>query len=626
MWWAEVDAPGKLGRAAWPGSGIGVADDLAHLRDHHRASIVLAVADDATEVVDAARELSLDVRQLVPGSPAGRVRQQGTALAADLRAGRRVVVVGPDPSAAALPACFALVLLGKNPAESERALGGSALAARERDALAELLAEREGAVAERSASEGTGGVAGSADDGAQARETSLVVTSAGSVRAAEPMSAEPSSGEAIAAADASEVAPALHADRDGQNEKSGASVAAPAHGRSGAPASSGGGAALAGGEAGRAPASEVDATLRGDTEGQRAAVGEKPEKPSAGAKPRAKTGATGADLTSGSKPAGDTDPASIARSPRLSRLAGAVLGAAIGDAMGHPTEFIRSFEAIREEFGPDGVQGYEKWIDEAGRRVAPYTDDTQMAEQVLRSLFWSRERDADLDATMRELAARFVSWADEPQGGHRAPGNACLAGCRNLKRGVPWYEAGGPTAGGCGSVMRAYPFGLVFAGDLARAERWAVAHSKLTHRDPIALAASAAMAVGVARVLRDDPLEVVLSEMVAAACRYSPKTAGMMARALDEAQSGVPPETTLARLEGWAAHEAIAAAVYLFARHPDDPRAAILEGANTPGDSDSLATLAGALVGARCGIGALPADWVRDVERSAELLALASAV
>jgi ADP-ribosylglycohydrolase len=100
----------------------------------------------------------------------------------------------------------------------------------------------------------------------------------------------------------------------------------------------------------------------------------------------------------------------------------------------------------------------------------------------------------------------------------------------------------------------------------------------------------------------------------------------MMATAYDEARTGVPPSKTLERLEGWAAHEAIAAAVYLFARHPDDPAAAILEGANTPGDSDSLATLAGALVGARCGVEALPAEWVREVERTEELAGLAERI
>ncbi|HJL46565.1 MAG TPA: ADP-ribosylglycohydrolase family protein, partial [Polyangiaceae bacterium LLY-WYZ-15_(1-7)] len=325
-------------------------------------------------------------------------------------------------------------------------------------------------------------------------------------------------------------------------------------------------------------------------------------------------------------PSAAPTPDELAADPWQSRVAGAVLGAAIGDALGHPTEFVGSFESLRAKWPPSGVTGFELWWEKGGRRFAPYTDDTQMAEVVLRGLLWARDRDAGLDAAMTKIAEGFVAWADHPQGGHRAPGNACLAGCRALARGVPWHEAGGPKAGGCGSVMRAYPFGLLFHDDLARAERWAVAHSRLTHGDPIALAACAAMAVGVARTLRGEPVTTVLSEMIAAACRHSPRTGAMMARALDEAWDGTPPETTLKRLEGWAAHEAIAAAIYLVARHPDDPRAALLEAANTPGDSDSLATLAGALVGARVGLAAIPEDWVRDVERSETFLGLAARV
>jgi ADP-ribosylglycohydrolase len=305
------------------------------------------------------------------------------------------------------------------------------------------------------------------------------------------------------------------------------------------------------------------------------------------------------------------------------RNLGAVLGGAIGDAMGHPTEFVGSFEGIRDRYGPDGVTRFELYWDRGGQRFAPYTDDTQMAEVVLRTLLGGHE---DLDEAMRRMATGFVEWSESPQGGHRAPGNACMSGCRQLARGVAWHQAGGETAGGCGSVMRAYPFGLVFSGDLDRAELWAVEHSKLTHRDPIALAASAAMAVGMARIVRDEPPDLVTSEMTAAACRYSARTAAMMATAIEEARTGVKPTVTLQRLQAWAAHEAIAAAVYIFTRHPDDPRAAILEGANTPGDSDSIATLAGAMVGARCGVQALPAEWVRDVERSTELSELAERI
>ena len=308
---------------------------------------------------------------------------------------------------------------------------------------------------------------------------------------------------------------------------------------------------------------------------------------------------------------------------RRARFAGAVLGAAIGDAMGHPTEFISSLESIRTRFGPEGVTRFELYWEREGRHFAPYTDDTQMAEVVLRTLV---EGHADLDEAMARMAEGFVDWSRNPQGGHRAPGNACMAGCRALALGTHWAEAGGPTAGGCGSVMRAYPFGLVFADDLERAEQWAVAHSRLTHRDPIALAACAAMAVGMARTVRGEAPALVVSEMVAAACRYSARTAAMMATAVEEARTGVEPRVTLQRLQAWAAHEAIAAAVYIYTRHPDDPRAAILEGANTPGDSDSIATLAGALVGARGGVDALPAEWVRDVERSEDLTELAGRI
>jgi ADP-ribosylglycohydrolase len=291
--------------------------------------------------------------------------------------------------------------------------------------------------------------------------------------------------------------------------------------------------------------------------------------------------------------------------------------------MGHPTEFL-NMAAIKQNYGLQGVQRFELWWDREAQRFAPYTDDTQMAEIVLRGLL-SNSDGASLDAAMTGIASGFVEWEHNPQGGHRSPGNACLAGAHALAGGAHWAVAGGVKAGGCGSVMRAYPFGLLFAGDLEKAEHWAVEHSKLTHRDPIALAACAAMAVGVARTLRDDPAQQVLGAMTEAAARHDTGTAAMIERALHDAHAGVPPSVALDRLRGWAAHEAIAAAAYVVARHPADASAAILEGANTPGDSDSIATLAGALVGARTGLEGLPTDWVRDVERSSELRALAKA-
>ena len=312
--------------------------------------------------------------------------------------------------------------------------------------------------------------------------------------------------------------------------------------------------------------------------------------------------------------------------PRQSQVVGAVLGAAIGDAMGHPTEFIKSFDGIWSTYGTSGVTKYELFWGEGQDRFAPYTDDTQMAEAVLRGLLEGREAGGDLDATMRRIAARFIEWEKTPQGGHRAPGNACRQGCKAMANGTHWSEAGDKEAGGCGSVMRAYPFGIVFADDPVRAEAWSVAHSLMTHGHAMATSSCAAMAVGMALVLRGEAPLHVASEMVAAACRHSPKTAGKMTRAIDEALTSVEPGVTLQRLLGWRGDEAIAAAVYIFLRHPNDPRSAILEGTNTPGDSDSLATLAGALVGARCGIESFPLEWVDQLERTEALRELALSI
>ena len=63
----------------------------------------------------------------------------------------------------------------------------------------------------------------------------------------------------------------------------------------------------------------------------------------------------------------------------------------------------------------------------------------------------------DLDATMTRIADGFVTWARAPRGGHRAPGQACLAGSRRLAQGVPWREAGAAGAAGLGVASGAVP-------------------------------------------------------------------------------------------------------------------------------------------------------------------------
>ena len=64
---------------------------------------------------------------------------------------------------------------------------------------------------------------------------------------------------------------------------------------------------------------------------------------------------------------------------------------------------------------------------------------------------------------------------------------------------------------------------------------------------------------------------------------------------------------------GIATQEAVPAAFAVASRAPDDPWRVALLAARLGGDSDTIAAMAGAMVGACTGVGALPTDAVTQV-------------
>jgi len=322
-----------------------------------------------------------------------------------------------------------------------------------------------------------------------------------------------------------------------------------------------------------------------------------------------------------------------------------LVGGAVGDAMGKPTEFL-SVDAIYKRY-PHGIRSFDdfKEIDfwkEDGNRIAPYTDDTRMALLVLSELINSRKNNWSIDKTMDAIARSFVADMHDKKGWtmpDRAPGNACIKNVKELEKRVKegtenwqvswwnpftwlrsyWWDVQDTQAGGCGSVMHAHPFGLVFADNPQKAEEWSAQHSKSTHSAPIALAACAAMAAGTAYALQHKDPEFILQKMVEAARRYDKTTAQMIERAIKYAKEGKSSEDVFKEFQGWAAHDAIAATAYIFAISHDDLKKAIYLGVHTPGDSDSIASMAGALVGAYTENKQLPEEWIETIEDGALL-------
>lgn len=308
-----------------------------------------------------------------------------------------------------------------------------------------------------------------------------------------------------------------------------------------------------------------------------------------------------------------------------------MLGLAVGDALGHPTEFMPSLEAIRARWGPSGLTTFEP----AGRHPAgTFTDDTQMTLAVARAL--CRASVDETDALLQVMGDEFVAWSRSAQN-NRAPGGTCLAGCRNLARGAPWRSAGVKGSKGCGAAMRAAPVGLYFYDDREGLVRVAAAQSALTHTHPTAIASSVAAAAAVAWVTRGESLDGMLAftrarvESVTPAMLLdvgcAPSSVDLlgvreMLELLDRVDDvrGRAADDVCALLGGaWVGEEAVACALWCVLEARGDFREAVLRGANSSGDSDSIATIAGSIVGALVGAEGIPAEWVAGVEKSAVL-------
>lgn len=303
----------------------------------------------------------------------------------------------------------------------------------------------------------------------------------------------------------------------------------------------------------------------------------------------------------------------MASNVREDQFTGTMVGLAVGDALGLPTEFI-SRARILARFGPQGLTGFAPGN---GHPAGTFTDDTQMSLAVAEGLLAAQGE--DLDELLRCICSRFVAWARSPDN-DRAPGNTCLAGCRNLERGVPWREAGVANSKGCGTAMRVAPVGLRFYQDLERVAEVARATALPTHGHPAAVEGAAAAALMVALALRGQGPEEIYGEILRRCGGRSEDFDTCLARVPGSLDS--PPDKVLARGglgEAWVAEEAVASALYCVWRHPDDYRAAVLEAINTDGDSDSIGAIAGSVVGARLGLGGIPAAWVQGVEESARL-------
>ncbi|WP_106400315.1 ADP-ribosylglycohydrolase family protein [Actinocorallia populi] len=327
---------------------------------------------------------------------------------------------------------------------------------------------------------------------------------------------------------------------------------------------------------------------------------------------------------------------------------GALLGLAIGDAMGFPTEFD-DMARIAAKVGP----WREMPLPLASGR-AYVTDDTQMTlalgEGLVEALAAGPLTAARMEPPVRE---HFVRWWRSPEN-NRAPGMTCLRACEGLSRGGDWRAASQVGSKGCGANMRVAPLGLIPGLDPDQRAGASQLQSALTHGHPTALAASDLTAYTVRLLAEGTDLSGLLGRLRAYAHEnrrvyradwlgglaeraHDHDRVSFIARGWDEclavldrleaalAAPDVEADPCLATGAGWIAEEAFATGLYCFLLLPGDPPAAVRRAACSSGDSDSIAALAGAFAGAHHGAAAWPGEWAERIEYRDRLLALGTA-
>jgi ADP-ribosylglycohydrolase len=295
------------------------------------------------------------------------------------------------------------------------------------------------------------------------------------------------------------------------------------------------------------------------------------------------------------------------------RLEGALLGLALGDALGF----------VVEAAAPEVASSYvHDWLlaGRGGERAHPhfpfgqYSDDTQLARALLLGVLdgggW------DPAAFARRIAELFREGRDIGAG----PGTRAAA--LRLIGGKGWETSGTPPPyAGNGSAMRVAPLGVLFAGDRVGLRSAAATQSWVTHQDLRCAGASVAVAGAVALAMRPGPLDrtAFLAELAELVALESAEVAAMVhglegwahltpvAAAAHLRSSRLDPAHT----DSWTGISAfvvpsVAWSLYSFLGSPDDYWTTVCTAIAVGGDTDTMAAMAGGIAGARAGARALP--------------------
>ena len=292
---------------------------------------------------------------------------------------------------------------------------------------------------------------------------------------------------------------------------------------------------------------------------------------------------------------------------RIHRARGALLGLAVGDAIGTTVEFK-----------PRGT--FEPLIDMVGGgpfRLAPgqFTDDTSMALCLGASLV---EKGFDLHDQM----TRYTCWVKE---GYMSSNGRCFdigiatrgALQRFQRDGNPLAGSTDPHSAGNGRLMRLAPVPIRYLDQPEQAVCLSEEQARTTHQAPECLGASRLFGEILVRALQGQTKEEVLAPHA---------LAGKLPTKLEAIGQGCYRGKGRDAIRGTGyVVDSLEATLWCFAQ-TDNFRDCILMAANLGDDADTTAAQAGQLAGAFYGESGIPAEWLGKLAMMTSIRDMADAL
>lgn len=315
------------------------------------------------------------------------------------------------------------------------------------------------------------------------------------------------------------------------------------------------------------------------------------------------------------------------------KLLGSIYGAALGDAMGALTE-TRSAERIKEDFGGFVETLFLPPADCFAHDlpVGAVTDDFSLA-------YFTGLELVKCNGVVDDEAAKkaVLTWAAYPDF-VRFAGPTTLAAVQRLQGiDVPYknhYIACDNMKGTNGSGMKIFCVGLINPGNLDKAVEDTATICMPTHPNNVAISAAAAISAAVSKAMEADAtLDDVLEAGIYGAKKgfevgserghrmATPSVEKRIKLAIEIARKGLGWEETMLELRdiigaGLMAAEAIPCVFGILAANPDDAFGVIKMGVNIGDDTDTVATMAGAIAGALYGTSNMPAEYLPTIEKA----------